>query len=198
MVVLRWQRFEVRHAVTCATMPQRMTFRNDGQLTIRHRLRIAISAARCERTQRRIERRAHSVPEPRDLNISQTYFVETRDGPQCSCGFSLAQGCGFENNGDAVSTCNEAHVCLRGSTYGRNRICECLFNGHMLMDACFVEAMELQGQDETRKISGVGSVTLRDPAKVGLRYLGTTINVKRAHMKVVHRPRPSTIITRKI
>lgn len=106
--------------------------------------------------------------EPRDLNISQTYFVENRGpGLHATAGLSMAQGCGFENNAQCgIRLANEARLyACRASTYGSQPYLVHAFfrGGRMVMDACRIEGYSgFEGKMKLAKVDGVGSVSLRD------------------------------------
>jgi hypothetical protein len=159
------------HAVTCADNGRNgMTFRNDGP---RHDIGI-VSAISIFGGQMRkngnagIETQSAILyQEPRDLNILQTYFVENKGpGLNAVAGFSMAQGCGFENNGGCgINMMNEGRMfACRASTHGPQPYLVNAFlnGGNMLMDACFVEGYGgFEGKMKFGKISGAGSVTVR-------------------------------------
>ncbi len=105
--------------------------------------------------------------EPRDLNISQTYFVENKGpGLLATSGFSMAMGCGFENNGGCgIKLANEGRLfACRASTYkSQPYLVEAYLNGgSMLLDGCRIEGYGgFEGKMKYAKIAGKGSVLLR-------------------------------------
>jgi hypothetical protein len=160
------------HAVTCSSNGRNgMTFRNGGPKgDIGIVSAIAIFGGQMRKngnagieTQSTIR-----FQEPRDLNISQTYFVENKGpGLNAVAGFTMAHGCGFENNaGCGINMANEGRLyACRASTYGpQPYLVNAFFNGgNMLMDACRIEGYSgFEGKMKFAKVSGVGSVTLRD------------------------------------
>jgi hypothetical protein len=159
------------HAVTCSSNGRNgMTFRNDGptdDMGIVSAIAIFGGQMRKNGNAGIETQSAIQFREPRDLNISQTYFVENKGpGLNAVAGFSMAHGCGFENNaGCGINLANEGRMyACRGSTFGpQPYLVNAFFNGgDMLMDACFVEGYGgFAGKMKLGKLSGVGSVTLR-------------------------------------
>ncbi len=154
------------HAVTCADNGRNgMTFRNDGP---RDDLGI-VSAVSIFGGQLRTNGNAgietqSVIPyeEPRDLNISQTYFVENKGpGLHATAGLSMAMGCGFENNGECgIKLMNEGRLyACRASTYGSQPyLVEAYLNdGDLLLDGCRVEGYSgFENKMKLAKISGKG------------------------------------------
>jgi hypothetical protein len=159
------------HAVTCSSNGRNgMTFRNDGPAgDIGIVSAIAIFGGQMRKNGNAgIETQsAVAYQEPRDLNISQTYFVENKGpGLKATAGFSMALGLGFENNGGCgISMANEGRMyACRASTYGPQPYLVNGFfkGGSLLMDGCFIEGYGgFEGKMKFGKLSGAGSLTLR-------------------------------------
>ena len=161
------------HAVTCSSNGRNgMTFRNDGpQGDLGIVSAIAIFGGQMRKNGNAgIETQSViRFQEPRDLNISQTYFVENK-GPGLNAvgGFTMAFACGFENNvGAGINMANEGRLyACRASTYGpQPYLVNAAFfkGGNLLMDACRIEGYSgFEGKMKLAKVGGAGSVTLRD------------------------------------
>jgi len=160
------------HATTVSDCGRNgMTFRNDGPRNDTGMVSaIAIFGGQLRKNGNAgIETQAaiHGQ-EPRDLNISQTYFVENRGpGLHATAGLSMAQGCGFENNAlCGIRLANEGRLyACRASTYGPQPYLVHAFfkSGRMLLDACRIEGYSgFEGKMKLAKVGGVGSVSLRD------------------------------------
>lgn len=110
--------------------------------------------------------------EPRDLNIRQTYFVENKGpGLNAVAGFSRAEGCGFVNNGGCgINMMNHGRLTdCQGSTHGPQPYLVKAFlnNGEMVIDGCGTEGFSgFEGKTRLGKISGKGTVTLRDSGQL--------------------------------
>lgn len=159
------------HAVTCSSNGRNgMTFRSDGPDDDRGIVSaIAIFGGQM-RTNGNAGIETQSpirYQEPRDLNISQTYFVENKGpGLNAVAGFSMAQGCGFENNaGCGIYMENEGRMfACRASTFGpQPYLVKAYFNGGgMLMDGCRIEGYRgFEHKMKLAKVRGKGTVTLR-------------------------------------
>jgi hypothetical protein len=159
------------HAVTCADNGRNgMTFKNNGSIgDIGIVSAIAIFGGQMRKNGHAGIETQSSLPyqEPRDLNISQTYFVENKGaGLLATSGFSMAMGCGFENNGGCgIKLANEGRLfACRASTYkSQPYLVEAFLNGgSMLLDGCRIEGYGgFEGKMKYAKISGKGSVMLR-------------------------------------
>jgi hypothetical protein len=159
------------HAVTCSSNGRNgMTFRNDGprdDMGIVSAISIVGGQMRNNGNAGIETQSAIPYQEPRDLNISQTYFVENKGpGLNAVAGFSMAQGCGFQNNvGCGINLANEGRMfACRASTNGSQRyLVNAVFNnGGMVLDACRVEGYGgFEGRMKMAKVSGSGVVTLR-------------------------------------
>jgi len=160
------------HAVTCSSNGRNgMTFRNDGPSGDTGLVSaISIFGGQMRKNGNAGIETQSAVPyrEPRDLNIRQTYFVENK-GPGLNAvgGFSMAQGCGFENNGGCgINLMTEGRMlACRGSTHGPQPYLMNAFvnGGQIIMDACRIEGfLGFEGKMKLGKVSGTGSVTLRD------------------------------------
>ena len=159
------------HAVTCSDNGRNgMTFRNNGGLgDIGIVSAIAIFGGQMRKNGHAGIETQSTVPyqEPRDLNISQTYFVENKGpGLLATSGFSMAMGCGFENNGGCgIKLANEGRLfACRASTYrSQPFLVDAFLNGgDMLLDGCRIEGYGgFEGRMKVARISGKGSVLLR-------------------------------------
>ena len=135
----------------------------------RHRLAIAIFGGQLRKNGNAGIETQSNIPyqEPRDLNISQTYFVENKGpGLLAHGGFSMAMGCGFENNGGCgIKLANEGRLfACRASTFkSQPYLVEAFLNGgSMMLDGCRIEGYGgFEGKMKYAKISGKGSVLLR-------------------------------------
>jgi len=102
--------------------------------------------------------------EPRDLNISSTYFVENKGpGLNAVAGLAMAMGCGFENNGKyGINLMNEGRLfACRASTHGvQPYLVNAFLNGgSMMMDSCRIEGYGgFEGKMKLAKVAGSGSV----------------------------------------
>jgi hypothetical protein len=163
------------HAVTCSSNGRNgMTFRNDGPKDdIGIVSAIAIFGGQMRKNGNAGIETQSVIPyqEPRDLNIWQTYFVENK-GPGLNAvgGFSMAHGCGFENNVECgINLMNEGRMfACRASTYGpQPYLAKAFFKGGgMVMDACRIEGYGgFEGKMKMAKVSGAGTVSLRDSGK---------------------------------
>lgn len=176
------------HAVTCSSNGRNgMTFRNDGPMNDRG----IVSAISIFGGQMRtngnagIETQSNTpFQEPRDLNITQTYFVENK-GPGLNAvgGFSMAQGCGFENNVECgINMMNEGRMfACRASTHGpQPYLVKAFFKGGgMVMDACRIEGYGgFEGKMKLANVRGLGTVSLRDSGKMSDLDLLGSITVK--------------------
>jgi len=178
------------HAVTCSSNGRNgMTFRNDGpkdDMGIVSAISIFGGQMRKNGNAGIETQSAIPYQEPRDLNISQTYFVENKGpGLNAVSGFSMAQGCGFENNGKyGINMMNEGRMfACRASTFGpQPYLVNAFFNGGgMLMDACRIEGYGgFEGKMKFAKVSGIGSVTLRSSGNASDLDISGTITVKAA------------------
>ena len=160
------------HAVTCSDNGRNgMTFRNDGPTDDPGIVSaIAIFGGQMRKngnagieTQSPIRYR-----EPRDLNISQTYFVENKGpGLNALAGFSMAQGCGFENNGGCgIYMENEGRMiaCRASTKASQPYLVKAYLNGGtMVLDACRIEGyLGFEGKMKLARVKGAGSVVLRN------------------------------------
>jgi hypothetical protein len=160
------------HAITCSDNGRNgMTFRNDGpkdDMGIVSAIAIFGGQMRKNGNAGIETQSAVRYQEPRDLNISQTYFVENKGpGLNAAAGFSMAYGCGFENNADCgINLMNEGRMfACRASTKGSQPyLVNAFFNGgEMLIDACRIEGYSgFEGKMKFAKVRGNGTVTLRD------------------------------------
>jgi hypothetical protein len=167
------------HAVTCADNGRNgMTFRNDGPPNDTGIVSaIAIFGGQM-RQLRHGDAERDSYQEPRDLNISQTYFVENKGpGLNAVAGPTMAMGCGFENNGKyGINLMNEGRLfACRASTHG---VQPCLVNafrngGSMMMDSCRIEGYSAASKARMKlaKISGGHGDDARVWRQVRPRYL---------------------------
>ena len=159
------------HAVTCADNGRNgMTFRNNGSIgDIGIVSAIAIFGGQMRKNGPAGIETQSTLPyqEPRDLNISQTYFVENKGpGLLATSGLSMAMGCGFENNGGCgIKLANEGRLfACRASTYkSQPYLVDAFLNGgSMLLDGCRIEGYGgFEGKMKYAKIAGKGSVLLR-------------------------------------
>lgn len=159
------------HAVTCADNGRNgMTFRNDGPRDDMGIVSaISIFGGQLRKNGNAGIETQSVIPyeEPRDLNISQTYFVENKGpGLHATAGFSMATGCGFENNGGCgIKLMNEGRLyACRASTYGPQPfLVEAYLNdGDLLLDGCRIEGYGgFENKMKVAKISGKGLVTMR-------------------------------------
>lgn len=159
------------HAVTCADNGRNgMTFRNDGprdDLGIVSAISIFGGQLRTNGNAGIETQSVIPYEEPRDLNISQTYFVENKGpGLHATAGLSMAMGCGFENNGECgIKLMNEGRLyACRASTYGTQPyLVEAYLNdGDLLLDGCRVEGYSgFENKMKLAKISGKGLVSMR-------------------------------------
>ena len=159
------------HAVTCSDNARNgMTFRNDGPINdLGIVSAISIFGGQMRKNGNAGIETQSAIPyqEPRDLNISLTYFVENKGpGLHATGGFSLAQGCGFENNGQCgIKMMNEGRMyACRASTYGSQPYLVNAFlnGGDMVLDACRIEGYGgFEHKMKFAKVSGKGLVTLR-------------------------------------
>jgi hypothetical protein len=158
-------------AVTCSGNGRNgMTFRNDGPADDRGIVSaISIFGGQLRKNGNAgIETQSPvRYQEPRDINISQTYFVENKGpGLNAVAGFSMIQGCGFENNaGCGVYLENEGRMfACRASTYGpQPYLAKAYFNGGgMLLEGCWVQGYgAFERKMKLAKVRGTGTVTLR-------------------------------------
>ena len=176
------------HAVTCSGNGRNgMTFRNDGPEDDRGIVSaIAIFGGQMRtngnagiETQSPVRYR-----EPRDLNLSQIYFVENKGpGLNALAGFSMAQGCGFENNaGCGIYMENEGRMfACRASTFGPQPylVKAYLNGGSILMEGCRIEGYKgFEGKMKLANVRGSGSVTLlASGARTDLDLEGNNITV---------------------
>jgi hypothetical protein len=159
------------HAVTCADNGRNgMTFRNDGPKNdLGIVSAIAIFGGQMRKNGNAGMETQSVIPfqEPRDLNLMLTYFVENKGpGLHAASGFSMAQGCGFENNaGCGIRFANEGRLyACRASTYGSQPyLLEAFLNGgEMLVDACRFEGYGgFEGKMKLGKVRGRGTVNTR-------------------------------------
>jgi len=159
------------HAVTCSDNGRNgMTFRNNGPIgDVGIVSAIAIFGGQLRKNGHAGIETQSLIPyqEPRDLNISQTYFVENKGpGLLATSGFSMAMGCGFENNGGCgIKLANEGRLfACRASTYkSQPYLVDAFLNGgSMLLDGCRIEGYGgFEGKMKYAKIAGKGSVLLR-------------------------------------
>jgi hypothetical protein len=161
------------HAITCSDNGRNgMTFRNDGPKDDTGIVSaIAIFGGQMRKNGNAgIETQSPiRYQEPRDLNISQTYFVENKGpGLNAVAGFSMAQGCGFENNVDCgIYTENEGRMfaCRASTKASQPYLVKAYLNDDatILMDACRIEGyLGFEGKMKFAKVKGTGSVILRD------------------------------------
>lgn len=160
------------HATTVSDCGRNgMTFRNDGPKEDTGMVSaIAIFGGQLRKNGNAGIETQSAIPfqEPRDLNISQTYFVENKGpGLHATAGLSMAQGCGFENNAECgIRLANEARLyACRASTHGPQPYLVHAFfkGGRMTLDACRIEGYGgFENKMKLAKVDGVGSVTLRD------------------------------------
>jgi hypothetical protein len=160
------------HATTIASCGRNgMTFRNDGpkgDIGIVSAISIFGGQLRKNGNAGIETQSVIAYQEPRDLNISQTYFVENKGpGLLATAGLSMAQGCGFENNGQCgIKLANEGRLyACRASTYGvQPYLVDAFFkSGSMVLDACRIEGYSgFEGKMKLGRVNGLGSVTLRD------------------------------------
>ncbi|TAJ89471.1 hypothetical protein [Reyranella sp.] len=160
------------HAVTCASNGRNgMTFRNDGPKEDTGIVSaIAIFGGQMRKNGNAGIETQSAIPyqEPRDLNLRQTHFVDNKGpGLNAAAGFSRAEGCGFVNNGGCgINLMNEGRMTdCRGGTHGlQPYLVKAFFNnGGLIMDGCRIEGFTgFEGKMKLGKISGTGTVTLRD------------------------------------
>ncbi len=159
------------HGVTSADNGRNgMTFRNDGPVNDMGIVSaISIFGGQMRKNGNAGIETQSMLPyqEPRDLNLSGTYFVENKGpGLHATAGFSMAMGCGFENNGQSgIKLANEGRLfACRASTYrSQPYLVEAFLNGGtMLLDGCRIEGYGgFEGRMKLAKVGGRGSVTLR-------------------------------------
>jgi hypothetical protein len=159
------------HGVTCADNGRNgMTFRNDGPITDMGIVSaISIFGGQMRKNGNAGIETQSVLPyqEPRDINILGTYFVENKGpGLHATSGFSMAQGCGFENNGGCgIKLANEGRLfACRASTYrSQPYLVEAYLNGGtMLLDGCRIEGYAgFEGKMKFAKVGGKGSLNLR-------------------------------------
>jgi len=159
------------HAVTCSDNGRNgMTFRNDGpkdDLGIVSAISIFGGQMRKNGNAGMETQSVIPYGEPRDLNISQTYFVENKGpGLHAAGGFSMAIGCGFENNGRCgIKMMNEGRMfACRASTFGpQPYLVDAYLNGgDMLLDACRIEGYSgFENKMKVAKVAGKGTVAMR-------------------------------------
>jgi len=176
------------HAVTCASNGRNgITFRNDGTKEDTGIVSaISIFGGQMRKNGNAgIETQSNVLyQEPRDLNIRQTYFVENKGpGLNAVAGFSRAEGCGFENNGGyGINLMNDCRMTdCRGSSHGPQPylIKAFLNKTGLVLDNCHVEGFSgFQGKKKLAKVSGVGTVTLRDSGQASDLDLSGDITVK--------------------
>ena len=176
------------HAVTCASNGRNgITFRNDGMKGDTGIISaISIFGGQMRKNGNAgIETQSNTpYQEPRDLNIRQTYFVENKGpGLNAMAGFSRAEGCGFENNGGCgINLMNDCRLTdCRGSTHGSQPylIKAFLNRGGVIMDKCHVEGFSgFEGKMKLGKVSGAGTVTLRDSGQASDFDISGDITVK--------------------
>lgn len=176
------------HAVTCASNGRNgITFRHEG-IKDDTGLVSAISVFGGQMRKNGnagIETQsAIAYREPHDLNIRQTYFVENKGpGLNAVAGFSRAEGCGFVNNGGCgINMMNHGRLTeCQGSTNGVQPwlVKAFLNNGSLVIDGCRTEGFSgFEGKTKLAKISGTGTVTLRDSGQVTDLALSGDITVK--------------------
>jgi hypothetical protein len=159
------------HAVTCADNGRNgMTFRNNGPINDMGIVSaISIFGGQMRKNGNAGIETQSMLPyqEPRDLNLSGTYFVENKGpGLHAAAGFSMATGCGFENNGrTGIKLANEGRLfACRASTYrSQPYLVEAYLNGgSMLLDGCRIEGYGgFEGRMKLARVGGKGVVTLR-------------------------------------
>jgi len=159
------------HAVTCADNGRNgMTFRNDGPPNDTGIVSaIAIFGGQMRKNGNAGMETQSPIPyqEPRDLNISSTYFVENKGpGLNAVAGLAMAMGCGFENNGKyGINLMNEGRLfACRASTHGvQPYLVNAFLNGgSMMMDSCRIEGYGgFEGKMKLAKVAGSGSVMMR-------------------------------------
>jgi adhesin HecA-like repeat protein len=178
------------HAVTCASNGRNgITFRHEG-IKDDSGLVSAISIFGGQMRKNGnagIETQsAIAYREPRDLNIRQTYFVENKGpGLNAVAGFSRAEGCGFVNNGGCgINMMNHGRLTdCQGSTHGPQPYLVKAFlnNGEMVIDGCRTEGFSgFEGKTRLGKISGKGTVTLRDSGQLSDLEISGDITAKMA------------------
>lgn len=176
------------HAVTCASNGRNgITFRNDGvngDTGIVSAISIFGGQMRKNGNAGIETQSAVTYQEPRDLNIRQTYFVENKGpGLNAVAGFTRAEGCGFQNNGECgINFMNEGRMTdCRASSHGSQPYLVKAFfnNGGMVMDACRIEGHSgFEGKMKLGKVSGVGTVSLRDSGQISDLDISGNITVK--------------------
>jgi hypothetical protein len=176
------------HAVTCADNGRNgMTFRNNGPAgDIGIVSAIAIFGGQMRKNGNAgIETQSIiTYQEPRDLNISQTYFVENKGpGLHAAAGLSMAIGCGFENNGGCgIKLANEGRLfACRASTYkSQPFLVDAYLNGSdMLLDGCRIEGYGgFEGKMKVARIRGKGAVLLRASGDRSLLDVSDDVAVK--------------------
>jgi hypothetical protein len=159
------------HAVTCADNGRNgMTFRNDGPKNDMGIVSaIAIFGGQMPKNGNAGIETQSALPfqQPRDLNLMLTYFVENKGpGLHAAAGFSMAQGCGFENNaGCGIRMTNEGRLyACRASTYGSQPyLLEAFLNGgEVLIDGCRIEGYGgFEDKMKLAKVRGRGIVNVR-------------------------------------
>ena len=159
------------HAVTCSDNGRNgMTFRNDGphgDMGIVSAISIFGGQMRKNGNAGIETQSAIAYQEPRDLNISQTYFVENKGpGLNAAAGLTMALACGFENNGKwGINLMNEGRLLsCRASTHGvQPYLVNAFLNrGSLLLDACRIEGYGgFEGKMKLAKVNGSGTVAMR-------------------------------------
>jgi hypothetical protein len=178
------------HAVTCASNGRNgMTFRNDGPKDDMGIVSaIAIFGGQMRKNGNAGIETQSVIPyqEPRDLNITSTYFVENKGpGLHATAGLSMAQGCGFENNGHCgIKMANEGRMfACRASTYSAQPylVDAYLNDGYMLLDSCRIEGYSgFEGKMKFARVRGKGMVTLRGSGDRSTLDVSDQITVKSA------------------
>jgi hypothetical protein len=176
------------HAVTSADNGRNgMTFRNDGPINDMGIVSaISIFGGQMRKNGNAGIETQSMLPyqEPRDLNLSGTYFVENKGpGLHATAGVSMATGCGFENNGQCgIKLANEGRLfACRASTYrSQPYLVEAYLNGGaMLLDGCRIEGYGgFEGRMKLAKVGGKGLVTLRSCGDRSNVDVSGDINVK--------------------
>jgi hypothetical protein len=157
--------------VTCADNGRNgMTFRNDGpkdDMGMVSAISVFGDQMRKNGNAGIESQSVITYQEPRDLNISQTYFVENKGpGLNAAAGVSMALACGFENNGTCgINLMNEGRILsCRASTHGGQLYLVNAFlnRGAILLDACRTEGYGgFEGKMKLAKVGGSGTVTMR-------------------------------------
>ncbi len=176
------------HAVTCADNGRNgMTFRNDGPISDMGIVSaISIFGGQMRKNGKAGIETQSMLPyqEPRDINLSGTYFVENKGpGLHATSGFSMAMGCGFENNGQSgIKLANEGRLfACRASTFrSQPYLVEAFLNGGtMLLDGCRIEGYGgFEGRMKFARVGGKGSVMLRASGDRSNVDVSGDINVK--------------------